>query len=227
MVDNSLPVLTGDNSHTLFHTGVNEHYHSTFGAIQESKHVFIEAGLEQLPIYNDPVRILEIGFGTGLNALLSVKWSLTHNHRIEYTSIEPFPINAEVVRKLNYPELVGLEQELFMALHRSGTKWCEVSTNFRFKLHKEKLQDCSLPVAHYDLVFFDAFSPEAQPEMWTSEVFRQIAQSMKAGGLLTTYSSKGMVKRALIASGFSIEKVPGPPGKWEILRATRKPANES
>lgn len=215
-------VLTSDNSHTLFNEKVGEHYHSTFGAIQESMHIFIEAGLKRLMESKTNINILEMGFGTGLNALLSLKFAMENNLTIDYCGIEAYPIKEEDAVNLNYPAILDMEMEIFLAMHRSNKELVKIADNFSLQKIISKLQDVDLADDKYDLVYFDAFSPEAQPELWTEEVFAKIFNSMKIGGVLTTYSCKGIVKRALRSVGFKIKRLPGPPGKREFLRAEKR-----
>jgi tRNA U34 5-methylaminomethyl-2-thiouridine-forming methyltransferase MnmC len=221
-VADPLPITTGDGSHTLFEPNVGEHYHSTFGAIQESQHVFIETGLNFLPTGNGPIEILEVGFGTGLNALLTSIWSEDKQTKINYTAVEPYPPSSALLNQLNYPDILGVSQELFGKLHEPAGSSKSICPYFTLKKYSCKLQECKLPKDQFDLVYFDAFSPDAQPELWSEAVFRQIAHSMKTGSIFTTYSSKGVVKRALRNAGFELTKIAGPPGKREILRARKE-----
>ena len=136
--------------------------------------------------------------------------------------MEPYPISSELAEKLNYHKDLDIDKELFLHLHRKGAGRLQISPNFSMsKLHLPIL-DCHLKRTHFDVVFFDAFSPDSQPELWTTEVFVKIAEALKPGGILTTYSSKGVVKRALKSAGFRVEKIAGPPGKREIVRAIKK-----
>jgi tRNA U34 5-methylaminomethyl-2-thiouridine-forming methyltransferase MnmC len=218
-------LLTDDGSHTLFLPGINEGYHSRFGALQESLHIFIENGLLCLPEKLPEIRILEVGFGTGLNALLTLRHSIIQQQPIRYTAIEPFPVDECLLIQLNYPSLPGLEavKDHFIPLHRATeSNPTLITAGFIFEKIVSKIENAALSRTQYDLVYFDAFAPAVQPELWSEEVFAKIAGSMHMGGLLVTYSCKGTVKRALIAAGFSIEKVPGPLGKREFLRATKK-----
>jgi tRNA U34 5-methylaminomethyl-2-thiouridine-forming methyltransferase MnmC len=215
--------LTDDGSHTLFVPGLNEHYHSVYGAVAESRHVYIQSGFDFTRMNKDSLSILEIGFGTGLNAFLTWLGARQHELQVEYTTIEKYPLHAEIYRNLNYAEILALpgESENFIRLHESP--WNEkVKLSERFSLIKMNvsLQDYKPDNEEFDLVYFDAFGPDVQPEMWTLQVFRKMASGMKRGGVLVTYSTKGTVKRNLKEAGFSIEKLPGPAGKREILRAS-------
>jgi tRNA U34 5-methylaminomethyl-2-thiouridine-forming methyltransferase MnmC len=212
--------ITSDGSHTLYMPDMDEHYHSVNGAIQESEHVFIEAGLHRLP--KKEVRVLEIGFGTGLNAFLTLLDSMQADRHITYYSMELYPLDIALVQNLNYGKvLCAREEDMFMALHEAP--WNQsASITPNFTLHKMK-GDCNqaeLP-NEIDLVYFDAFAPDKQPEMWNQELFNKLYFRMNAGGILTTYCAKGAVRRTMKESGFSVERIPGPPGKREMLRATK------
>lgn len=212
--------LTSDGSHTLYMPDMDEHYHSVNGAIQESEHVFIEAGLHRLS--KKEIRVLEIGFGTGLNAFLTLLDSMQTDVNITYYSMELYPLDTALVQNLNYGKvLCAGEEDLFMALHEAP--WNQsASITPNFTLHKMK-GDCNqaeLP-NEIDLVYFDAFAPDKQPEMWNQELFNKLYFRMNAGGILTTYCAKGAVRRTMKESGFSVERIPGPPGKREMLRATK------
>jgi tRNA U34 5-methylaminomethyl-2-thiouridine-forming methyltransferase MnmC len=214
-------VLTDDGSSTLFNPELNEHYHSTFGAVQESRHIFIQEGYEHMR--TSPLRIFEAGFGTGLNAFLTFLESEKEKSSIHYTAIEKFPVENHLVRLLNYPQMINpAKAEIFQVMH--DAPWNQdtrLSENFTLhKIHGD-LREVNLEDGSYDLVYFDAFGPAVQPELWTEDIFRMLYQSMKAGSCLVTYSVRGSVKRALKAAGFSVEKLPGPPGKREMTRATK------
>lgn len=212
-------VKTGDNSFTLYNTRLNEHYHSTFGAIQESEHVFIKSGLELFRMTDSPINIFEVGFGTGLNALLSYKWAEKYSKQINYQCIELYPIELETAVKLNYADLLNLDQNIFLKMHQVIEKEMPVSAYFSLHKYYGSLQEFKVRDNQFNLIYFDAFSPDVQPEMWSEKVFQKIFKAMKRGGVLTSYSCKGIVKRALKSTGFKVEKLPGPKGKREILRA--------
>jgi len=214
-------VLTRDNSHTLIHADFNEHYHSTFGAIQESEHVFIDAGLNFARNKNNYLEVLEIGFGTGLNALLTYLWSTNNCIKINYTGIEAYPITSSIAASLNFAERLNMDKKDFVKMHHEKIKLISLSEKFKLIKIIDKVENIELNDSQFDVVFFDAFSPDKQPELWTENIFRKIANSMKIGGVLTTYSTKGIVKRALKSVGLTIEKLPGPHGKREILRALK------
>ncbi len=214
----SNPIETKDGSHTLYSETAGEHYHSTYGAVQESEHIFIRAGLDGFAGQKNELRVLEIGFGTGLNALLTLKWAEKNRRKVSYTGVEAFPLAENTVAKLNYAGLLGISEDVFLKLHRSA-KRLAVSPFFTLRVLHEKFQDFFPENQAFDVVFFDAFSPENQPEMWTVEGFKKLFDALADSGVLVTYSCKGTVKRALKAAGFRIEKLPGPPGKREFLRA--------
>jgi tRNA U34 5-methylaminomethyl-2-thiouridine-forming methyltransferase MnmC len=219
--------ITGDGSHTLFLPQMNESYHSMFGAITESMHVFIREGLEFLQGY-ESISILEAGFGTGLNALLTLVASAQRKVPVTYHTVENFPVDPDVIKRLNYGPLLnaGVSTDYFQLLHRAP--WNEaVEITPTFTLHKIR-EDFTVfnPGFSYDLVYYDAFAPDKQPEMWTREIFTRIFEHLTPGGTLTTYCVKGAVKRTLKAAGFTIEKLPGPPGKREMLRAIKVMSDE-
>ncbi len=213
-----LPQLTEDGSHTLASRAWGETYHSKFGAIQESRKVFIEEGLRTLPQSN--ISILEVGFGTGLNAFLAFLETQEREIVIHYTGIEKHPLARELWQTLNYPDILG-HPAAFAAIHQCLWER-EQEISGRFLLTKRKVDLCDWqPQEEFDLVFFDAFSPGVQPELWTQEIFSKIGRSMKEGSMLTTYCSRGTVKEALRSAGFSVKRFAGPAGKKHCIRAIR------
>ena len=213
-------IITDDGSHSLYSNKYGEQYHSSFGAIQESEHIFISGGLNYFAD-NDRINVLEIGTGTGLNVLLTFMQSERRNMSIEYDGIELFPPNKKILEQLNYPNELKVNRSVFDLIHSSRNEVIDLSENFRFRNYLESVHSVELENDKYNIVYMDAFSPEIQPEMWSVNVFKKINKSMNLGGVLTTYSCKGVVKRALKSAGFIIEKLPGPPGKREFLRATK------
>jgi tRNA U34 5-methylaminomethyl-2-thiouridine-forming methyltransferase MnmC len=215
-------ILTADGSKTLFVPGLNEHYHSKFGAVQESIHVFIMHGLQEIKI--EQPQILEIGFGTGLNALLTII-SSNPSQIINYDAVEPYPLNWDVVNQLDYQGFLKLSEEqrkMFETIHAQA--WNSTSyVHPSFILNKI---NCSIqsfkPDSNYDLVYYDAFAPEIQPELWEEPVFLKIYNAMNVNGILVTYCAKGEVRRIMQRCGFEVERLPGPPGKREMLRAVKK-----
>ncbi|MGZ2371143.1 tRNA (5-methylaminomethyl-2-thiouridine)(34)-methyltransferase MnmD [Ancylomarina sp. YFZ004] len=212
--------LTEDGSHTIFIPELNEHYHSTHGAIQEAIHVYINAGLR----FSDksPIRILEIGFGTGLNTYLSLVEAESNKRSIVYHSLERYPIETEQLEVLNYPELIDFDKpELFKKLHEADwNKLCEISDYFSLEKINGDLKKIDFK-DQYDLIYFDAFAPDIQPELWTETIFKKLYHCTNPNATLVTYCSKGIVKRALRTSGFEVKRLAGPPGKHHILRATK------
>lgn len=214
---------TADGSKTIFVEALDEHYHSIHGALAESRHVFIEAGLDA--IENKNTAILEIGFGTGLNAITTLERNQTLNKKINYTGVEAYPVTLPDIEKLNYSNL-DLDANILPFLDKiHKTDWetfQEISPNFQLKKQEKKFQEID-DSEIFDLVYFDAFAPTVQPNLWTETIFEKMFNALKPGGILVTYCAKGQVKRNMKAVGFIIERLPGPPGKREMTRAT-KPA---
>ena len=208
--------VSADGSHTLYVPELEEHYHSVNGAINESMHVFIEPNLQYCTL--PQISVLEIGFGTGLNALLTA----IHQGKksVFYHSLEKYPIEISLAQQLNYCQSTE-EQQLFEKMHQA--EWQkESSINQQFTLLKDETDLLSVSFNRmYDLVYFDAFAPEKQPEMWSSDIFQKIYDAMNEGGILTTYCAKGVVRRTMQACGFTVERLPGPKGKREMLRAVK------
>ncbi len=217
-------MITEDGSHSIQLIGMEEQYHSKFGAIQESQHVFIDYGLIQKASTANSISILEVGMGTGLNVLLTYLYSKKHHLNIQYHSLEPFPVQEQIWKQLNYPQLLNSSncQEVFNAIHAS--EWNHlIQLSHNFELFKEDTGIIESDLHRvYDLVYFDAFNPDLEPQLWSEEVFKKIYGKMSSNSLLSTYSTKGIVKRALKSVGFSIEKKPGPTGKREILNAWKR-----
>lgn len=217
-------ITTEDGSHSLFVPHLNEHYHSTHGAIQESRHVYIKSGFDACNLKR--INVLEIGFGTGLNAFLTLLKAEKTNKQVNYTSLELYPLDIDKAKQLNYAQHLsdGSKESLFMALHTS--QWNKsVEITPRFTLHKIEA-DFSNPVnlnthTHFDVIYFDAFAPDKQPEMWTQPIFDTLFALSNPNAIITTYSAKGAVRRMLQSAGFAVERVPGPPGKREILRGIK------
>jgi tRNA U34 5-methylaminomethyl-2-thiouridine-forming methyltransferase MnmC len=215
-------VLTSDGSHTLYVEELNEHYHSTHGAVQESMHVYIQAGLMPLVEQKDKLDILEMGFGTGLNALLTMLNA--PDTKINYTTIEAYPLTAEELAALNYSGLFKDSRagDLFMKMHNAD--WgvpVTITDNFTItKLH-EHFESLTFESHSFDLVYYDAFAPAVQPELWKPEIFKKIYFWMTNHGVLVTYCAKGEFKRTLAAEGFHVVILPGPPGKNQITKAVK------
>ncbi len=221
--------ITSDGSHTLWVPQLNATYHSTFGAIGESEHVFIQAGLRHLLLTGrfeekSLVRVFEMGFGTGLNALLSYREIREKQQGLYYQAVELYPLPPEEVSGLNYASLLHHQplSSFFASLH--AAPWNEdVAIEDSFTLHKSDVSIADIQITQpFHLVYFDAFAPDVQPELWTAAVFQKMYDSLYDGGALVTYCSKGAVRRTLQSVGFTVEKLKGPPGKREIIRAVKK-----
>jgi len=217
--------ITDDGSHTLFVPDLNEHYHSKNGALQESELVFIHNGLHHIPACIKDINLLEVGFGTGLNALLSVIEAKKQRRKINYVAVEPEPVAEDIIGMLNYASVIGGTESAgyFKKIHAAGWSFpVFLSDYFIISKIQARLQEVTLRDEQFHLVYFDAFGPEVQPEIWTEDVFKQLYKCLKPNGILVTYSCRGTVKRALKAAGFTIEKLPGPVGKREVLRAIKE-----
>lgn len=213
-------ILTSDGTHTVKSRFFDETYHSINGARQESEHVFLNAGFRAL--HKNSLNILEIGFGTGLNAILSFRESGLSGKKVYYHAIELYPLSVNTVKELNYTQfLSGEEKEKFKKMHDVG--WNDsVELSPLFTLHKEKIDLLVFETAkQFDCIYFDAFSPNVQPELWCRSVFEKLYNTLSDEGVMVTYSVKGMVKRNMAKAGFDIEKLPGPPGKRHILRGKK------
>lgn len=213
-------VETTDGSQTLSIDGGIEHYHSTNGAIAEALHVYIDAGLA--PFAGREVNVFEVGFGTGLNAMLAYQFAVCNATKVNYTSVERYPLPLNIVEKLTYPEQVELDREkYFNALHSAPwNSMVELDPCFTLQKVEVDLVEYS-PSAEIDVVFFDAFAPDLQPQLWSLQVFERIYKTMNAGGVLVTYSSKGFVKNNLRESGFNVKRLPGPKGKRHMILAQK------
>ena len=215
-------ILTEDGSHTFYLPELQESYHSVHGAVQESRHVYINAALlAALPLFSE-IRLLEVGFGTGLNALLTLLTNTTEQ-KIYYHAIEAFPITADEVQQINYPEILHIDPALFQSLHDApwNTEYEKITPTFYLKKSALTLQAALLPNNYFNVVYFDAFAPSIQPELWTNEIFEKIYASMSVGGVIATYSAKGSVRRAWQQTGFVVERLPAPAGKREMLRGMK------
>ncbi|WP_282179492.1 tRNA (5-methylaminomethyl-2-thiouridine)(34)-methyltransferase MnmD [Maribacter stanieri] len=215
-------ITTGDGSKTIQIMDWQEQYHSKHGAIQEAYHVFIKSGLDLFE--NQEINILEIGFGTGLNAFITLIEFDKQNLKVNYTGVEAYPVSIEELNQLNYlEELKSLSRkDDFDLMHTSpwGDK-VEIVENFNLKKEQILFKEISA-IAEYDLIYFDAFGARVQPELWTVEIFQIMFNAMKSNGYLVTYAAKGSVRRAMQEVGFLVERLPGPPGKREMLRAKKQ-----
>lgn len=218
---------TGDGSPTLYRTDLDETYHSTHGAVQESLLVYIRNGLDWYAgghPRQGPVRVFEVGFGTGLNALLSLRWSLVSGVGLDYTAIEPFPLPESLTGILDYA--TGLEWEegggYFAELHRAPwARRIPVAAGFTLEKILVPLEDYVFPPGQYQVVYYDAFAPSKQPGMWHKENLTRVRDALETGGVLVTYCAQGQFRRDLRDMGFRVELLPGPPGKREVLRAVK------
>jgi tRNA U34 5-methylaminomethyl-2-thiouridine-forming methyltransferase MnmC len=223
-MDNLEIITTSDGSHSLLNKELNETYHSHHGAIQESLHVFIKNGLDfwlnQFPASN--VNIFEVGFGTGLNALLTIQESVKYRAIFSYTSIEAFPLEKNVWSELNYASTPD-EKIKFNLLHDSDwNKPANILSNFSLLKLKSSLQDVVLRPSSHDVVYYDAFAPNKQPDMWTVPMLEKVVESMRTAGVFVTYCAKGQLKRDLKMLGLQVDTLGGPPGKKEMVRALKK-----
>ncbi|WP_205500283.1 tRNA (5-methylaminomethyl-2-thiouridine)(34)-methyltransferase MnmD [Rufibacter psychrotolerans] len=215
---------TKDGSTTLYVPELNEHYHSVHGALQESLHVFIKMGLEATLERLPAVRLLEVGFGTGLNALLTLQHTLASKAAVQYDTLEKYPLAPEVVAQLQFDKFI-LNPELldfFGPLH--AAPWEQpvaVTPHFTLRKLETDLEAFAPSPESYDLVYFDAFAPEKQPHLWTDAIFQKMYDCLAPGGTLVTYCAKGSFKRSLKTAGFTVEALPGPPGKREMTRGVK------
>ena len=220
-------IKTADGSHSIYLKDLDEHYHSIHGAIQEAKHVFMKMGVSHiastLPNASTPIHILEIGLGTGLNAFLTFVEARKAGLTIKYTALEAYPISPELADKLNYVELLNGQNDRSIYNRIHSAEWNETiafSDQFTIRKIKNTLQAVIFEDS-YDLIYFDAFGPRVQPEMWTEDIFTKLYAVTKPNGCLVTYCAKGEVKRTLKKVGFTVETLQGPPGKREMVRATK------
>lgn len=213
-------ITTSDGSHTIYVPGLDEHYHSIHGAVQESEWIFIKNGFD-LSTAN-PLRILEVGFGTGLNALLTAARALSLQKEVFYTTLEKYPLDPEISAMLNHHKFAGIDGRKISEKINSADWGSMINIHPFFNLHKI---NCDLTVCEitgmYDLVYFDAFGPDKQAEMWTADILEKISRVTGKGGIFVTYSAKGQVRRNLTACGFNVTLVAGPPGKRHIIMAIK------
>jgi tRNA U34 5-methylaminomethyl-2-thiouridine-forming methyltransferase MnmC len=212
-------IKTLDGSTTIHLKEWDECYHSKHGAIQEAKHVFIKNGLS---LFEDkPISILEIGFGTGLNAFITFLEATQKKQNIDYVGVEAYPVDAKEVLQMNYvAELDALEfDNIFEKMHKCEWDYkTEISTDFSLTKRKQFFDEID-DFETFDLIYFDAFGYRVQPELWSTEIFQKMYNSLKPNGVLVTYAARGVVKRSMIEVGFTVEKLAGPPGKREMFRA--------
>lgn len=215
-------IVTADGSKTIFIPEMDENYHSGHGALQEALHVFIEHGLKPLS-KKEHVAIFEMGFGTGLNAFLTMIEAAKTGQQIVYEGIEAFPVDEKMAIEMAYDQQVGSGfSDLYIEMH--SVEWGmahQLTENFNFTKIHQKIEEYIPKSEAFDLIYYDAFGPRAQNSMWDQEILAKMYTMLKPGGILVTYCAKGQVKRDLKALGFTIEALPGPPGKREMTRATK------
>ncbi|WP_320815565.1 tRNA (5-methylaminomethyl-2-thiouridine)(34)-methyltransferase MnmD [Flavobacterium sp.] len=214
-------IITSDGSSTIYIPEWNESYHSKNGAIQEAYHVFINAGYSL--VEKQSINILEIGFGTGLNAFITYLEAKKSNTQINYVGVEAYPVSEDEVNSLNYIEELNakIEKDVFSLMHDS--KWdegIEISSQFKLTKRKQLFQEIN-DIDCFDLIYFDAFGFTLQPELWSEEIFQSMYDSLLKNGILVTYACRGSIKRAMLKAGFKVEKLPGAPGKREMIRGIK------
>jgi tRNA U34 5-methylaminomethyl-2-thiouridine-forming methyltransferase MnmC len=215
-------IITGDGSHSLLNAELDETYHSRHGAVQESEYVFIEQGLRYWLERNkqSQLNILEVGLGTALNAWLTFRLPEMQALKLQYFAIEKFPLPQQVWQQLNYAKA---DRELFEKIHTvSWNAWQPITTAASVFKCEATLQDIQLPDLKFDLIYYDAFAPNKQPDMWTFAMLEKAVKNLKQGGVFVTYCAKGQLKRDLKTLGLEVQSIPGPPGKREMVRAIKK-----
>jgi tRNA U34 5-methylaminomethyl-2-thiouridine-forming methyltransferase MnmC len=216
-------IKTADGSTSIYLEEMDEHYHSKHGAIVESNHIFIKNGL--LPkSSSSKIVVFEVGMGTGLNVMTTIKAAKEHQLTIDYHAVEAFPIKMEELSFINFPDLLSIEESLFQTIHSSPWETpVQLMANFNLSKYASKLNELKLKAAQFDVIYFDAFAPEKQEEMWTEEIFRKLFNALKPEGILVTYCVKGVIRRRLQSVGFRVEKLKGPEGgKREMCRAWKE-----
>jgi tRNA U34 5-methylaminomethyl-2-thiouridine-forming methyltransferase MnmC len=216
-------IVTSDGSHTIFSETYGVTYHSKYGAVTESAHVFIAAGLRYKAVVQRDIAILEIGLGTGLNAMMTWLEAEKRGLSVAYTGVEMYPVDGDTLAALNYPELLGIPDRADDFTRMHTCRWSRAhrfSDVFSFTKIKSPIETYTAEQA-YDLIYFDAFAPQAQPELWTVAVFEHMYAALRPDGVLVTYCAQGEFKRSLKKAGFTVEALQGPPGKREMTRAFR------
>lgn len=215
-------IQTSDGSTTIHIPEWKESYHSKHGAIQEANHVFINNGL--FLFEGKDIAIMEIGFGTGLNAFITFLESSKLKQNIDYVGVEAYPVSNEELAAMNYVAELGVtsQQSIFNLMHQSNwEEKCIIDGHFDLTKRKQFFDDI-VDENYFDLIYFDAFGYHVQPDLWSTEIFRKMYNALKDNGVLVTYAARGVVKRSMIEVGFTVEKLAGPPGKREMFRATKK-----
>jgi tRNA U34 5-methylaminomethyl-2-thiouridine-forming methyltransferase MnmC len=217
-------IMTQDGSYTLYSKEHGVTYHSRYGAIQESNHVFVDSGLLPVLKKQDKISILELGFGTGLNVLLTWKNTVDIDAvHVDYHSFDVYPLPEDLLNACVYEDHLKIPTTISKNILTSDwDKLVEVDSRFTLTKHNKDILEETLPDNYFDIVYFDAFSPESQPELWSISLFEKIHESMTNEAILVTYCAKGEVKRILKKIGFTLESLPGPPGKREMTRATKR-----
>lgn len=215
-------IQTEDGSNSIQSAQFEATYHSIHGAIQETQTVFIDAALQYKANTQQELAILEIGLGTGLNAFMTYLEAQKLNLNVQYTGIEAYPISLEIAQELNYTELLKVkeEQAQFLKLHAHPNQWINLSDTFKFYKQVGRFEELEAQ-ATFDIIYYDAFAPSVQPELWEIELLEKMYQALKPNGVLTTYCAKGVFKRNLKQVGFTVEGIPGPIGKREMTRAVK------
>lgn len=214
--------ITEDGSKTIYIPELDENYHSFHGALQEARHVFIENGFRA--VNKQEFAVLEIGFGTGLNALLTALEAEYSNKMIHYHGLEAYPVESELLAQMDYCSVIDSPkcEELFTTIHRAKfDQACSINVHFELTKIHALLKDYSPKADQFDLIYYDAFGPRAQEDMWSISHFQKLFDSLKPGGIFVTYCAKGQVKRDLKSVGFQLESLPGPPGKREMTRGVK------
>jgi tRNA U34 5-methylaminomethyl-2-thiouridine-forming methyltransferase MnmC len=221
-------IITADGSHSLLNVELNETYHSVHGAIRESRHVFIREGLAYwLGRNTGRASVLEVGFGTGLNALLSLEASQVENREICYETLEAYPLEKEICQQLNYGDRV-VGSDTLNELHEcSWGKVHNLTNLFSFIKHEVRLEDFHVVKDSYDVIYYDAFAPSRQPDMWVVPILAKVVSGLRPAGIFVTYCAKGQLKRDLRDLGLRVETLPGPPGKKEMVRAVLEEGRKS
>lgn len=218
-------ITTKDNSKTLLISEMNETYHSTHGALTEALHIFIENGIKQFSKNNSPISIFEMGFGTGLNAILTYRFALKNNTSINYTTVEKYPVNSNEINTLNYKQLLNLtnkENEIYTKMHTlEPLRAHQLNKTFSFTSIYNDIKETKLKPNTFNLIYFDAFAPQHQPHLWEENILKKMHLALKPNGFLITYCAQGKFKRTLKAIGFKVEALDGPPGKREITKAIK------
>ncbi len=212
-------ITTSDGSTSIRLPDWDEQYHSKHGAIQEARHVFIQNGLALFK--NQSIRILEIGFGTGLNALITFQEARQYHLNVDYVGVEAYPIDDAEILAMNYASELKIDPCFFELMHRSS--WHEphsIANHFQLTKRQQLFSEID-DIADFDLIYFDAFGYRVQPELWSEEIFKSMYRALKPGGLLVTYAARSVIKKNMVSAGFTVSKLPGPPGKREMFRAVK------